>query len=181
MVLLRGFAIYQKIESMQDRFGLNPVAVTEYPMYRGLAKLVGMKTTVPYHSLQEGISMVEKIWGEHDFFFLHYKKTDSAGEDGNFAAKVEALEFVDRHIPQILRLKPDVLVITGDHSTPASYGNHSWHPVPFLLSAKFVRPSRARRFDEESCVTHGLWRNLPAKNLITLMLANANKLKKFGA
>jgi 2,3-bisphosphoglycerate-independent phosphoglycerate mutase len=181
MVLLRGYAVYQKIESMQERFGLNPVAVTEYPMYRGLAKLVGMRTTQPYSSLEEGIGLVKQLWNEHDFFFLHFKKTDSAGEDANFQAKVAALEVVDRHIPLILALKADVLVIAGDHSTPAAFGNHSWHPVPFLLSAKYVRPSRARRFDEEACLTHGLWPNLAAKNLIALMLANSNKLKKFGA
>lgn len=181
MVLLRGYAIYQKIESMQERFGLNPVAVTEYPMYRGLAKLVGMRTTKPYGSFAEGIGLVNQLWKEHDFFFLHFKKTDSAGEDANFPAKVAALEVVDRHIPMILALKADVLVIAGDHSTPAALGNHSWHPVPFLLSAKYIRPSRAPRFDEEACVIHGLWPNLAAKNLITLMLANSNKLKKFGA
>ncbi|MFH1729019.1 MAG: 2,3-bisphosphoglycerate-independent phosphoglycerate mutase [Pseudomonadota bacterium] len=180
MILLRGFAIYEKIPSMNQRFALNPIAICEYPMYRGLAKLVGMKLSRSYSDVSEIPLILKENWKENDFFFVHFKKTDSAGEDGDFEAKVKAIEIADKVIPEIESLSPDVFIVTGDHSTPAFYKNHSWHTVPFLLKSKFVRQSRASKFDEYTCQT-GAWPQLAAKMLINLMLANADKLKKYGA
>jgi 2,3-bisphosphoglycerate-independent phosphoglycerate mutase len=149
-------------------------------MYRGLARLVGMEVLETGESLKDEVETLKKHFENHDFFYLHFKKTDSAGEDGNFKAKVKELEAIDRVIPSILKLKPDVMVVTGDHSTPALLKGHSWHPNPVLLHSKYVRQDRIRRFTEREC-QKGQLGTFPAVNLLALMMANGLKLKKFGA
>src|SRR5205807_871865 len=133
MVTLRGFARYPKIETMQQVYGLKPVAIAVYPMYKGLARLVGMEVADAGSSLTDQVETLRRLWNQYDFFFLHYKYTDSTGEDGNFAAKVEMIERLDQELPKIRALDPDVLIVTGDHSTPSKLRSHSWHPVPTLL------------------------------------------------
>jgi len=179
-ILLRGFSKIPDIPTMCERFKLRPAAVATYPMYRGLARLVGMEVLETGESYRDEIETLKKHFEGYDFFYLHFKKTDSAGEDGNFKAKVKALEEIDRVIPSVLKLKPDVLVVTGDHSTPALLKSHSWHPNPIVLYSKYVRPDRIRRFTERDC-QRGQLGTFPAVNLLTLMMANGLKLKKFGA
>jgi 2,3-bisphosphoglycerate-independent phosphoglycerate mutase len=179
-VLLRGFSKIPNIASMFERFKLKPAAIATYPMYRGLARLVGMEVLETGETLRDEVETLKKHFNDYDFFYLHFKKPDSAGEDGNFKLKVKALEEIDRMIPSILRLNPDVLVVTGDHSTPAILKSHSWHPNPILLYSKYIRPDRIRRFTERQCQRGQLGR-FPAVEIIPLMLANGLKLKKFGA
>jgi 2,3-bisphosphoglycerate-independent phosphoglycerate mutase len=179
-VLLRGFSKIPNIPTMSDRFKLRPAAIATYPMYRGLARLVGMEILETGETIKEEVETLKKNFDRHDFFYLHFKKPDSAGEDGDFITKVKAFEEVDRILPPILRLKPDVLVITGDHSTPSLLKSHSWHPNPILLHSKYVRPDGIRRFTERHCQRGQLGR-FPAMDIIPLMLANGLKLKKFGA
>jgi 2,3-bisphosphoglycerate-independent phosphoglycerate mutase len=179
-ILLRGFSKIPHIPTMFDRFKLRPAAIATYPMYKGLARLVGMEILETGETCRDEVETLKSYFNRYDFFYLHFKKTDSAGEDGNFTMKVKALEEVDRVIPSILRLKPDVLVITGDHSTPSLLKSHSWHPNPILLYSKFIRPDGIRRFTERHCQKGQLGR-FPAKEVIPLMLANGLKLKKFGA
>ena len=178
--LLRGFARYPTIPSMSDLFKLSPAAIATYPMYRGLAQLVGMDVLATGKTLEDEIETLRQNFNGYDFFYLHVKKTDSYGEDGNFDEKVKVIEHVDELFPAVLALEPDVIVVTGDHSTPASMKSHSWHPVPFLLWSPFVRLAHHRRFTEEECVG-GVLGQFPAAEAMTLMLANAMKLQKFGA
>src|SRR5882724_11260323 len=140
MVTLRGFARYPKIEKMQDVYGVKPAAIAVYPMYKGLGKLVGMDVIDAGSTLADQMETMRRQWNQYDFFFLHFKYTDSTGEDGNFQAKVEMIERLDAELPKVRALNPDVLVITGDHSTPCKLRSHSWHPVPLLLWAKTCRP-----------------------------------------
>ncbi len=179
-ILLRGFSKIPNIPKMADRFKLRPAAIATYPMYRGLARLVGMEVLETGETIQDEVATLKKYFDQHDFFYLHFKKPDTAGEDGNFKAKVKALEEIDRIFPSILRLKPDVLVITGDHATPSLLKSHSWHPNPILLYSKYIRPDGIRRFTEKHCQRGELGR-FPAVDVIPLMLANGLKLKKFGA
>ncbi|MBS3906701.1 MAG: 2,3-bisphosphoglycerate-independent phosphoglycerate mutase [Syntrophaceae bacterium] len=179
-VLLRGFSKIPNIPTMFERFKLKPAAIATYPMYRGLARLVGMEVLETGETLQDEVETLKNSFNGYDFFYIHFKKPDSAGEDGNFKLKVKALEEIDRMIPSILRLNPDVLVVTGDHSTPAILKSHSWHPNPILLYSKYIRPDRIRRFTERQCQKGQLGR-FPALEIIPLMLANGLKLKKFGA
>ncbi|MCX8118152.1 MAG: 2,3-bisphosphoglycerate-independent phosphoglycerate mutase [Desulfobacterota bacterium] len=179
-ILLRGFSKIPKIPSMFERFGLKSAAIATYPMYRGLARLVGMEVLPTGETFKEEIETLRTHYEEYDFFYLHFKKTDSAGEDGDFKRKVKAIEEVDRLLPSLLRLKPDVLVITGDHSTPALLKSHSWHPNPILLHSGYERPDGIRRFTERQCQRGQLGR-LPAVAILPLMLANGLRLKKFGA
>jgi 2,3-bisphosphoglycerate-independent phosphoglycerate mutase len=132
-ILLRGFSKIPIIPTMADRFKLRPAAIATYPMYLGLARLVGMEILGTGETLQDEVATLKKFFNRHDFFYLHFKKPDSAGEDGNLKEKVKALEEIDRVVPSILALKPDVLVITGDHSTPSLLKSHSWHPNPILV------------------------------------------------
>ena len=180
MLLLRGWSRYPNLPSMSEVYRLRPAAIAIYPMYRGLAKLVGMKTLPAGETLQDELGALEQSWDQHDFFFLHYKPTDAAGEDGDFAAKVRALEQVDQALPRLLALKPDVLVITGDHSTPATLAAHSWHPVPVLLHSRWCRPFDGDGFTERACSRGELGR-LPATDIMPLALAHALKLTKYGA
>jgi 2,3-bisphosphoglycerate-independent phosphoglycerate mutase len=179
-ILLRGLAKCPMIPSMSDVFGLKPGAIAAYPMYKGLAKLVGMEVLKTGETLGEEIETLKGNFGKYDFFYVHVKKTDSSGEDGDFERKVVAIEEVDRLIPEIEALKPDVFVVTADHSTPALLKGHSWHPVPFLLVSPTARPDGATSFSERACVNGGLGR-FPAVNAIPLMLAHALKLSKYGA
>ncbi len=167
--------------SLQDRFGLNPIAIATYPMYRGLARLVGMNVLDPPTDLAATMSAPAGIPKHYDFLFVHVKYTDKAGEDGDYERKVAVIEEVDRRLPDLLRSNPDVLVITGDHSTPASLKAHSWHPVPVLLFAPgTVRPDGLKSFGERECQRGGLGR-YPMRHLMPLALAHALKLAKFGA
>jgi 2,3-bisphosphoglycerate-independent phosphoglycerate mutase len=179
-ILLRGFSTVPHIPTLSDRFKLRSAAIATYPMYRGLARLVGMEILETGETLQDEVKTLARHFDQYDFFYLHCKKTDMTGEDGNFKAKVKALEEIDKIIPPILKLKPDVIVVTGDHSTPALLNGHSWHPNPILLHSKFVRPDLIRRFTERQCQKGQLGR-FPAVEIMSLMLANGLKLKKFGA
>jgi 2,3-bisphosphoglycerate-independent phosphoglycerate mutase len=179
-ILLRGFSKVPELPTLSDRFKLRAAAIATYPMYRGLARLVGMDVLETGESLKDEVETLKRSFADYDFFYIHFKKTDSAGEDGDFKKKVKALEEIDCIIPSILRLKPDVLVVTGDHSTPAALKAHSWHPNPILLHSNYVRPDRIRRFTERDCQKGQLGR-FPAKHVLPLMLANGLKLKKFGA
>ena len=180
MILLRGFSKIPDIPTMSEKFRLRPAAIATYPMYRGLARLVGMEVLKTGETLQEEVETLKTYFDRYDFFYVHFKKPDTTGEDGNFRMKVKAIEEIDRILPSIFKLKPGVLVITGDHSTPAVLKSHSWHPNPILLFSDYVRPDGLRRFTERHC-QRGQLSRFPAKEVIPLMLANGLKLKKFGA
>jgi 2,3-bisphosphoglycerate-independent phosphoglycerate mutase len=179
-ILLRGFSKIPDIPTMSERLKLRPAAIATYPMYRGLARLVGMEILKTGETLREEAETLKKYFDRYDFFYVHFKKPDMTGEDGNFKKKVKAIEEIDRILPSIFKLKPEVLVITGDHSTPALLKSHSWHPNPILLFSNYVRPDGIRRFTERHCQGGQLGR-FPAIDVIPLMLANGLKLKKFGA
>ncbi len=180
MVLLRGLDKRPVIPSVKDVFGLRAAAIAVYPMYRGLAKLVGMTALPNSHDLADEFSALEQAWPDYDFFYLHVKWTDSAGEDGDFARKVAVIEEVDAYIPRLMSLQPDVVVVTGDHSTPALLKSHSWHPVPTMLYSRYCRCDGAQEYSERACV-HGALGNFAAVELMPLALANALRLTKFGA
>lgn len=180
MVTLRGFARYPKIATVQEVYGLRAACIAVYPMYRGLARLVGMDVVDAGASLGDQIEALRQHWDRHDFFFLHYKYTDSTGEDGNFAAKVEMIERLDAELPRIRSLGPDVLIVTGDHSTPSKLRSHSWHPVPVVLWARTARPDTVTEFGESYCLRGGLG-HFEAKYLMTLAMAHALRLGKYGA
>jgi 2,3-bisphosphoglycerate-independent phosphoglycerate mutase len=179
-ILTRGFSTMPRIPTYQEAFGLNPIAIATYPMYRGLARLVGMDTPAIEGGVEEEIAFLKKRYNEYDFFFLHVKKIDSYGEDGNFKEKSAQIEEFDRFLPDILGLKPDVLMITGDHSTPSLMKSHSWHPVPVILKSPYVLGRTGMAFSERECIKGELG-IFPAMNLLPLALANAGRLKKFGA
>jgi 2,3-bisphosphoglycerate-independent phosphoglycerate mutase len=180
MILLRGFAKKPKLPTMEQVYKLNPAAIAVYPMYRGLARLMGMKIVKTGTTIEDEFKTLQENYEKFDFFFLHVKWTDSAGEDSNFARKVKVLEEVDHALPMLLELKPDVLVISGDHSTPAAFGGHSWHPVPVVINAKYCRPDRVEEFSEAAFLAGGLGR-INATEIMPLALANARKLTKYGA
>ena len=180
MVLLRGFSQHPHFPPMSEVYKLKPAAIATYPMYRGLAKLLGMEVLETHASIKEEFAALSQHYSEYDFFFLHIKQTDSAGEDGDFWRKVQVIEEIDAALPQLLSLKPEVIVVTGDHSTPALLRGHSWHPVPFLLYSQWCRPDDVTEFSETSCAKGSLGR-FPALDVMPLALANALKLTKFGA
>jgi len=180
MVTLRGFARYPKIDTLQELCGLRAVALAVYPMYRGLARLVGMEVADAGATLADQVEALRRLWSQYDFFFLHYKYTDSTGEDGNFAAKVEMIEHLDEELPKIRALDPDVLIVTGDHSTPSKLRSHSWHPVPTLLWSPTCRPDPVTEFGESYCL-HGGLGQFQARYLLPLAMAHAGRLGKFGA
>jgi len=180
MVTLRGFARPPRIDTLPDITGMRCAASAVYPMYRGLARLVGMDVVEAGSTLGEQIEAMKRLWGQYDFFFLHYKYTDSTGEDGNFPAKVEMIERLDSEMPRIRALAPDVLIVTGDHSTPSKLHGHSWHPVPTLLVSKTCRPDTVNEFGESQCLRGGLGQ-FQAMHLMTLALAHAGRLGKYGA
>jgi len=180
MVLLRGFARHRVYPSLETRFGLKSLAIATYPMYKGIARLLGMTVLPSLENINDEFKALKDQYNNYDFFYLHIKQTDSRGEDGDFDAKVKVIEDVDGLLHQITELNPDVLVVTGDHSTPAKWGGHSWHPLPVILNSKFCRVDQVTRFDEISCIQGGLGRQ-PTVNLMTMVLANAGRLAKFGA
>ncbi len=177
---MRGFANAPDLPSYEDVYGLKAAAIAVYPMYKGLAQLVGMELIGNAHSLVEEIDLLEKVWNDYDFFFVHFKYTDSRGEDGNFAEKARMIEQFDAIVPRVLALKPTVLAVTGDHSTPAKMKSHSWHPVPVLISGQNVRTDACQSFGESECVKGGLGQ-FQAMHLMPLLLAHADRLGKFGA
>lgn len=177
---LRGITGKPSIESFEEVYGLKAAAIAVYPMYKGLASLVGMDILGDAQTIEEQMEVLKANWDKYDFFFIHFKYTDSSGEDGNFDLKVKRTEEYDSAVPQIMALGPDVFIATGDHSTPAMLASHSWHPVPTLLWAKNCRTDGAQSFGESECRTGGLGQ-FEAKHLMTLALANANRLAKFGA
>jgi 2,3-bisphosphoglycerate-independent phosphoglycerate mutase len=179
-VTLRGFARYPKIATMQDVYGLRSVALAVYPMYKGLARLVGMDVPDAGATLGDQMENLRKLWTDYDFFFLHYKYTDSTGEDGNFPAKVEMIERLDAEMSRIRALNPDVLIVTGDHSTPSKLKSHSWHPVPTLLWSPTCRTDPVTEFGESQCLRGGLGQ-FEAKYLLPLAMAHAGRLGKYGA
>jgi 2,3-bisphosphoglycerate-independent phosphoglycerate mutase len=179
-ILLRGFDGYQALPSLKGRFGLDALAIANYPMYRGIARLVGMEVHPVTSGLEEQFVALRRRFNEFDFFYLHVKEADARGEDRDFGGKVKVLEEVDAMIPHLRSLSPDVLVVTGDHSTPAFLGAHSWHPVPVLLYARSARRDNARHFGETECLAGALGRR-PSVELMPLALAHALRLKKFGA
>jgi 2,3-bisphosphoglycerate-independent phosphoglycerate mutase len=179
-VLLRGFAQVPDIPHFEEVYGLKPLCIAVYPMYRGLAKLLGMDAPAITGDIKEETDFLKDNYNNYDFFFMHVKKIDSYGEDGNFKAKASKIEEFDKALPDILGLNPDVLVITGDHSTPSLLRGHSWHPVPVLLKSPYVLGYTCKAFSERECLK-GEFGIFPTVNLMTLALANAGRLKKFGA
>ncbi len=181
MVLLRGFSKLPDWPQFKTVFGLRAAAIAQYPMYRGVAKLVGMEIVYGGKKVPDEFDVLKEQWDHYDFFFVHVKRIDSAGEDGDFDRKVRLIEEVDGLIPRLRALSPDVIVITGDHSTPAMMKYHSWHPVPALLWSPYCRPDDVERFGERACTHGGLGPRIPATELMPLALANARRLKKYGA
>ena len=179
-ILLRGFSQVPDIPHFNDVYGLKPLCIAVYPMYRGLAKLIGMDAPPLKGDIREEIDFLKKNYNDYDFFFMHVKKIDSYGEDGNFQGKVSKIEEFDTFLPEILSLNPDVIMITGDHSTPAVMKSHSWHPVPVLLKSPYVLGNTCRKLSERECLK-GEFSIFPTVHLMPLALANAGRLKKFGA
>jgi 2,3-bisphosphoglycerate-independent phosphoglycerate mutase len=180
MVLLRGFSSRPKLPTMREIYKLKAAAIADYPMYRGLAKVVGMDVLETETTLEDKFQTLKQNYTGYDFFFIHTKGTDAAGEDGDFDTKVKVIEEFDKALPSMTALLPDVIVVTGDHSTPALLKAHSWHPLPVLIHSKWCRPDRVNEFSESKCISGGLGR-LPSTEIMLLAMANALKLDKFGA
>lgn len=179
-ILLRGFAKHKPYRSMMERFKLKCLAIANYPMYRGVAFLLNMDLHPVTADIKSEFEAVKQNYDRYDFFFVHVKATDARGEDGDFDAKVKVIEEVDSLLPIVTDLKPDVIVVTADHSTPAFMKSHSWHPVPVLVYSKICRFDTVTKFNEISCIQGGLGR-MPSMNLMPIVLANAQRLQKFGA
>jgi 2,3-bisphosphoglycerate-independent phosphoglycerate mutase len=179
-ILARGIDAYDSYPTFRERFRLNALAIARYPMYLGVARLVGMDT----HPIQEtdakSVASLVDRFGAYDFHFIHFKAMDSRGEDGDFDAKVAAIEAVDALVPGIEAVEPDVVVVTGDHSTPAALRSHSWHPVPTMITSKWCRPDAQATFGERSC-RMGELGIFPGVGIMSLALAHAGRLAKFGA
>ena len=177
--LVRGFAQYDAYPSFEERYGLRAIALAKYPMYRGVARLVGMSVDGMPDTAAETVSMLGDAYGAYDFYFVHFKDTDTRGHDGDFAGKVAAIEEIDGLLPGITVLDPDVLIVTGDHSTPATYGEHSWHSVPVVIHSRWARPTGGS-FGETSCRLGDLG-TFHGNDLMSLALAHARRLEKYGA
>ena len=181
MLLMRGFDKYPNFSAFPDLFGLRAAAIAVYPTYRGIAKLVGMQLlSVEGGTAADEFTTLEKSWNDFDFFYLHIKETDLAGEDGDFARKVKIIEEVDSLMPRLTALNPDVVIVCGDHSTPAALKGHSWHPVPVLIYGKYVRADLIPEFGERAC-TRGSLGVLPAKHIMPIALANAGRIMKWSS
>ncbi|MGH7278718.1 MAG: 2,3-bisphosphoglycerate-independent phosphoglycerate mutase, partial [Candidatus Rokuibacteriota bacterium] len=180
MVLLRGFDRLPELPRFPAVFGLRAAAIAAYPMYRGLAKLVGMEVLKTGTTFADEVATLRQHWSAYDFFFLHYKDTDKAGEDGHFEAKVAALERLDAFVPEIRSLRPDVLAVTGDHASPSILAGHGWQPVPVALWSPYAGADPVTAFTERACAagTLGL---IPSHHLMPLVMANALRLTKYGA
>jgi len=180
-VLVRGLSERPRFAGYRERFKLRAAAIAAYPMYRGVASLAGMDVFVPAgEGAAEAFATAAEQWASHDYLFIHVKGTDMAGEDGDFAAKVAVIEAVDQALPRLLALRPDVLSITGDHSTPVPMRGHSWHPVPVLVHSPVCFPDAHPRFHETACRTGSLG-DLASRDLVAVLLANAGRLDKYGA
>ncbi|HCP22815.1 MAG TPA: phosphoglycerate mutase [Dehalococcoidia bacterium] len=179
MLLLRGFAQMPSLPPMGDVYRMDPAAIAAYPMYRGLATVAGMKVIRTGRTFADEVETLKENWDNHDFFFIHYKPADAAGEDGNFDAKVKCLEDLDPFIPAIRELGPDVLMVAGDHATPAIMAAHSWHPVPFMLNSKLTKGQGVPTFDEKACALGALG-SIPATSVMVMGMSHAGKLNKFG-
>ena len=180
MILLRGFSGYPSLPSMGETFRLNPASIAAYPMYRGLTSIAGMKTLDTGATFDDELETLENHFDHHDFFYIHYKAADAAGEDGDFQGKVQALEDLDKRIPRLLELNPEVLVVAGDHSTPAIMASHSWHHVPLSLRSQWTLGENIKGFSERA-FSAGSLGTMPAVGVMALALAHAGKLAKFGA
>lgn len=180
MVLLRGASSLPHLPQMGEVYKLKPAAIAPYPMYRGIARVMGMAVVPTGSTLKESVKTLEESFDNYDFFFVHYKASDATGEDGNFQAKVAALEEFDLYIPQVRRLNPDVLIVAGDHATPSLLAQHSWHPVPFLLHSRWTLGEGIDGFSERACARGSLG-TFPAVYIMLLALSHAGKLAKFGA
>ena len=178
-VLLRGFGMHPALPSFEDTYKLDAAAIASYPMYKGLARLAGMQLLQEGEGIAGEFETLEASWDAHDFFFVHIKPTDAAGEDGDFARKAAVIEEVDAQIPRVLDLGPGALAITGDHATPAKMKSHSWHGVPVLVNSPYTLPT-ADRFGERPCAggTLGVF---PAEEIMGLLMGHAMKLNRFGA
>lgn len=179
-ILLRGFATYPHLPQFGELYKLHGAAVATYPMYRGLAKLVGMDVLPTGETFADEVQTVRENWANYDFIFLHYKYTDTTGEDGDFMAKVDAIEDVDRSLPDLLSLAPDVVAVTGDHSTPSILRAHGWQPVPFMLRSRYVVSDDVEQFTERAC-QHGTLGRFQAQQVMLMLMGNALKLEKYGA
>lgn len=177
---MRGFSPRPTPPTYEQVYGLRAAAIAVYPMYKGLARLVGMDIVGQATTLDEQVATLAQAWDEYDFFFLHFKYTDSTGEDGDFDAKVKRIEELDAVLPGITKLAPTVLIVTGDHSTPARLKSHSWHSVPTLLVSDVCRTDTCQEFSERASTTGGLGQ-FEAKYLMTLALSNAGRMGKYGA
>lgn len=181
-LLLRGFSKMVNLPPFSEIYKLTPAAIAIYPMYRGLAQLVGMKVLKAKRDELAGeFETLTENWNQFDFFFLHFKATDSAGEDGNFDKKVAAIEEMDKNIAKLIDLKPDVIIVSGDHSTPAAFAAHSWHPVPTIIHSKKALYRGPERFTEYLCAKDGILGRISSQDIMTLAMANAGKLLKYGA
>jgi 2,3-bisphosphoglycerate-independent phosphoglycerate mutase len=180
-ILLRGFATKPDWPQVKDVYGVRAAAVAAYPMYRGVAKLVGMEALAVHDSVEEELQTVRDRWNDYDFFYVHIKRIDSFGEDGNFEGKKGLIEEVDTHLPILTDLKPDVIAVTGDHSTPCLMKSHSWHPVPTVLWSRLCRPDGVQSFGERACLAGGLGPRLAAPDLMPIILSHAERLDKYGA
>ena len=179
MVVMRGFSGVPNLPDFGAGYRLDPAAIAAYPMYRGLAQLVGMKIIRTGGDFDAELDTLETVSGDHDFIFLHYKPADAAGEDGDFDAKVHWLEELDARIPRVLATEPDVLVVAGDHATPAIMAGHSWHPVPLLIRSRYTRGEGVAAFSERA-FRGGSLGSLAAQNVMLLAMAHAGKLNKYG-
>jgi 2,3-bisphosphoglycerate-independent phosphoglycerate mutase len=180
MILLRGFDLLPELPRFPDVFQLRAAAIAAYPMYRGLAKLVGMDVLKTGATFADEIATLREHWDAYDFFFVHYKDTDKAGEDGDFDAKVAALERFDGALPDVVACRPDVTVITGDHATPSILAAHGWQPVPVLVKSAYSGADPVTAFTERACAS-GTLGLMPAHHLMPIVMANALRLTKFGA
>lgn len=179
-LLLRGFAKLPDVPRFPDIYRMRSAAIAVYPMYRGLARLLGMDVLDPGPTVAEELALARERWNDYDFFYIHVKAPDLKGEDGDFAGKVAVLEEIDRHVPALVDLGPAVLAVTGDHSTPALLKSHSWHPVPFVLVAQTAFRDEVHAFHERAALHGGLGR-FPARYVMPLLMAHAGKLTKYGA
>jgi 2,3-bisphosphoglycerate-independent phosphoglycerate mutase len=181
MITLRGFAKLPHIPTYHELYGLNSAAVAINGMYRGVARLAGMDVLdVCGETIADEFATLEKHWNDYDYFYIHVKRTDTCGEAGDFPGKVRVIEEVDALMPRLLALNPDVVIVGGDHSSPAVLKSHSWHPVPVLIYGKYVRPDGLVEFGEHAC-SRGSLGVLPATHVIRIALANAGRITKYGA
>ncbi len=179
-LLLRGFDTLQDLPHMHELFGVTAATVARYPMYRGVASLVGMDVLPKPPDRQAQVAAMRDRWDDYDYFFMHEKETDRAGHDGDWDDKVAAIEAIDALVPDIVELGPDVLVVSGDHSSPTQLSGHSWHPVPTLMWGPRVGRDGVTSFGERACAS-GLLGQRPTNELMPIMLAAAGRLEKYGA